>query len=93
MILTFKKTRKYKVIEAKEYLKKFSSDREHMRKNGQWLAPPPKYPPIQIDGTPSPSPSPPSPSPYPSPSSSPFSFFSFLFVLLLIPLILLPMLL
>ena len=33
----------FRVIPAEEYLKYFYSDRAHMNKNGEWLAPPPSY--------------------------------------------------
>nr|XP_006815963.1 PREDICTED: protein N-terminal glutamine amidohydrolase-like isoform X2 [Saccoglossus kowalevskii] len=39
--------RKFRVIRASEYLETFASDRSHMLKDGQWLAPPPIYPCIQ----------------------------------------------
>jgi hypothetical protein len=42
--------RKFKVIKEEEFVKNFSSDRSHMKKNGEWLAPPPSYPPIVLEG-------------------------------------------
>ena len=40
--------RKFRVINCKEFLKYFASDRSHMKtKNGQWIKPPPEYPCIQ----------------------------------------------
>ncbi|EEB05436.2 hypothetical protein SJAG_00450 [Schizosaccharomyces japonicus yFS275] len=37
----------FRVVSAKQYLDHFSSDRSHMRtETGDWLAPPPLYPPI-----------------------------------------------
>ncbi|XP_050525822.1 protein N-terminal glutamine amidohydrolase isoform X2 [Daktulosphaira vitifoliae] len=42
-----KYNRYFRVIEAKKYLLKFSSDRRHMlNENDQWLMQPPTYPPI-----------------------------------------------
>nr|CAG4652113.1 EOG090X0C0Q [Triops cancriformis] len=36
----------FRVISAKSYLQTFASDRSHMKKDDQWLAEPPSYPPI-----------------------------------------------
>lgn len=36
----------FRVVDAKEYLKHFYSDRSHMYIDGQWSAPPPNYKPI-----------------------------------------------
>jgi hypothetical protein len=42
---------RFRIIEASEYVKSFSSDRSHMRdKNGDWLAPPPAWSPILKEG-------------------------------------------
>jgi hypothetical protein len=42
---------RFRVIPAETYLSTFSSDRRHMRnEDGQWLAPPPQWPPICRDG-------------------------------------------
>ena len=42
---------RFRIIEASDYVKHFSSDRSHMRdKNGDWLAPPPAWSPILKDG-------------------------------------------
>ncbi len=38
--------RMFRIIPAKDYLARFSSDRLHMLHNGEWVAPPPSYPPI-----------------------------------------------
>ena len=44
--------RLFRVVPAADYLRGFSSDRRHMRdaETGEWLAPPPPYPPIQAGG-------------------------------------------
>lgn len=36
----------FRVVDAKEYLEQFYSDRMHMFKDGKWSAPPPNYKPI-----------------------------------------------
>jgi hypothetical protein len=42
---------RFRIIEASEYVKRFSSDRSHMRnKNGDWLAPQPAWSPILKEG-------------------------------------------
>jgi hypothetical protein len=42
---------RFRIIEASEYVKHFSSDRSHMRdKNGDWLALPPAWSPILKEG-------------------------------------------
>jgi hypothetical protein len=39
------------MVEAKEYIENFSSDRSHMKLlSGDWAAPPPSWPPIVQDG-------------------------------------------
>ncbi|XP_057365297.2 protein N-terminal glutamine amidohydrolase-like [Daphnia carinata] len=38
--------RSFRVIPADQYLASFASDRTHMIKDGEWLKPPPVYPPI-----------------------------------------------
>ena len=40
---------RFRVVDASVFLKFFSSDREHMRKNGKWMAEPPSYRCIQAD--------------------------------------------
>lgn len=43
--------RYFKVIEAETYIRKFSSDRRHMRtSSGTWLKAPPPYEPILNEG-------------------------------------------
>uniref|UniRef100_A0A1B6G201 Protein N-terminal glutamine amidohydrolase n=1 Tax=Cuerna arida TaxID=1464854 RepID=A0A1B6G201_9HEMI len=37
----------FRVIPAESYLKFFSSDRSHMKRNGLWIKPPPEYPPLR----------------------------------------------
>eukprot|EP01027_Heterolobosea_sp_BB2_P017154 GEZU01024331.1.p1 GENE.GEZU01024331.1~~GEZU01024331.1.p1 ORF type:complete len:197 (-),score=38.88 GEZU01024331.1:27-617(-) len=46
---------KFRVIPCETFVAHFSSDRSHMidKSTGKWLAPPPKYPPIQQHGIPS----------------------------------------
>lgn len=34
------------MVPAKDYLATFASDRSHMIKDGNWIMPPPAYPPI-----------------------------------------------
>ncbi|ORY47872.1 hypothetical protein BCR33DRAFT_714926 [Rhizoclosmatium globosum] len=43
--------RYYRVVEAHEYFKTFASDRRHMQKDGEWMAPPPSYPGFESEGT------------------------------------------
>lgn len=41
----------FRVIPAAEFLQTFASDRSHMlTKDGQWMSPPPVYPPIKTEG-------------------------------------------
>lgn len=44
--------RMYRLVDADKYLVEFASDRKHMLKNGQWIAPPPDWPLIQNAGNP-----------------------------------------
>lgn len=37
---------RFRILSAAEYLQLFSSDRSHMFRDNQWLAPPPEYAPI-----------------------------------------------
>lgn len=37
----------FRVCDGKKYLLVFASDRSHMVKNGKYISPPPKYPPIR----------------------------------------------
>ncbi|OZJ06685.1 hypothetical protein BZG36_00381 [Bifiguratus adelaidae] len=39
--------RKYRIVAATEFLKRFASDRSHMMRQGEFLAAPPSYPPIR----------------------------------------------
>jgi protein N-terminal glutamine amidohydrolase len=42
---------RFRIFDGAEYVETFRSDRSHMRdKNGQWLAPPPPWPPILGNG-------------------------------------------
>ncbi|KAJ3295608.1 hypothetical protein HDU79_008797 [Rhizoclosmatium sp. JEL0117] len=43
--------RYYRVVGANEYIKTFASDRRHMQKDGEWMAPPPLYPGFESEGT------------------------------------------
>lgn len=36
----------FRMIEREDFLESFSSDRSHMKRDGEWLAPPPSWPPI-----------------------------------------------
>lgn len=40
----------FRVVSAADFLLRFTSDRSHMRKNGEWQAPPPTYDPIVAPG-------------------------------------------
>ncbi|GFO35474.1 protein n-terminal glutamine amidohydrolase-like [Plakobranchus ocellatus] len=44
--------RMFRVVPASEFLSTFASDRSHMvNEKGEWMAPPPQYPPICCEGS------------------------------------------
>ncbi|KAJ3076295.1 Protein N-terminal glutamine amidohydrolase [Podochytrium sp. JEL0797] len=42
--------RYYRVVKSSEFIKTFASDRRHMQKDGEWMAPPPSYPGFESPG-------------------------------------------
>ena len=41
----------FRVVEAEDFARTFSSDRTHMQEGGRWIHPPPPWPLIQVPGT------------------------------------------